>query len=75
MATALEKNRIALERAFGVSRWRVCAESPDREQDRDPLAPDWWTDDADASDSSLLALGIDLAAMDAAAARAREGGS
>lgn len=80
MAKALEKNRTSLEQSFSVSRWRVSPDSADPADvpGRDPLAPDWWIDDTDASQSSLTAMGMDLAALDAAilaAARAEKDGA
>jgi hypothetical protein len=60
----LEKNLRQRENDLYVSRWRVSPEAPDAADDRDPLAPDWWVDDSEASDTAISALGIDLAALD-----------
>lgn len=72
----MEKTQTSLDRDLIVSRWKVFRDDPDVEDTRDPNAPDWWTDDDEASTSSLTAIGIDLAAMDAAIlAQAREQGA
>lgn len=56
----MEQARAAFDNSLSVARWKVVRDAPDHEDGRDPLAPDWWTDDTEASQSFLRAQGVQL---------------
>jgi hypothetical protein len=45
---------------LSVAGWAVPGSGPKRVKQRDPKAPWWWTDEEDASDSFLKAMGVSL---------------
>lgn len=52
--------RRAFDNSLSVVRWKAVRDAPDVEDTRDPLAPDWWTSDEDASQTFLDAQGVSL---------------
>lgn len=56
----MEAARAAFDNNLSVSMWKVDPDAPDRLDDRDPLAPAWWTGDEDASQAFLRAQGVFL---------------
>jgi hypothetical protein len=56
----IEEARASFDNSLSVSLWKVSPDAPDRTDDRDPLAPAWWTSDEDASQSFLREQGIIL---------------
>lgn len=55
-----EDARKVLDSALSVTGWAVPGSGPKHVKQRDPKAPWWWTDEEDASDSFLKAMGVSL---------------
>jgi hypothetical protein len=59
---AAEAARKELDQKLKIKRWRVTPEDTDpyAETETDPGAPWWWDGDAEASESFLDAMGVQL---------------
>lgn len=55
-----EQIRREFDNALGVKRWTVPGSPADPEPERTDGAPDWWTDDEEASQSFLREMGVAL---------------
>ena len=52
--------RDALDEPLAVKSWPLPGATPRPVRAREPGVPDWWVDDADASDTFLAAMGVRL---------------